>query len=151
MNSFKFLTPNKQPIRQWGGGDIRNNIRTIVYDLNGTAITILNEERPNGMNRIKCEGFAIKSFRWSHNFDHRLTFGENTRTNSEVYEGTIGRFFDTYRDRVINAHRRHARLTIAPVIERIDYSGSSFYTDTLKFSNGDMWVKIIYKKFYERV
>ena len=56
---------------------------------------------------------------------------------------------ETYRNREIT--NRHATLPFVPVIERIEYEGSCFYQDTLRFSNGNMWVKIVYKKFYERV
>lgn len=143
MTSFKFLT-NKtiQPIREWGGGF---NLRTIVYDLNGTSISVLNEIRQMSANRIECENFVIRSFRWARNFDHTQILGENYTSHIEVYEGTIGRFFDTYGNR----SQADCRLPITPVIERIDYSGSSFYADTLKFSRDSMWVTITYKKFYE--
>jgi hypothetical protein len=46
---------------------------------------------------------------------------------------------------------RHAILPVVPVIQKIEYENTCFYQDTLKFSDGNMWVKIVYKKFYERV
>ena len=147
MRTFKFLSQIKQSTYQWGGG----NLRTIVYDLNGTHITILNELSPANTNRIECENYVIKLFRWVRNFDHRLILGENSRTNSQVYEGTIGRFFETYDDRKRMYINRHAKLPNIPVIEKIEYGGSTFLADTLKFSNNNMWVKITYKKFYARV
>jgi hypothetical protein len=66
-----------------------------------------------------------------------------------VYEGTIDRFMETYRNR--RNINRHAKLPTIPVIQKIEYEDTCFYQDTLKFSDGNMWVKIVYKKFYERV
>lgn len=148
VNEFKFFQKyKKQQTYQWGG----NNVRTIVYDTNGTYITRVTETLTANCNRIQYDNpiIVIHTFRWTRNFDYRLILGENYRTNSEVYEGTIDRFMETYRNR--SEVIRHATLPPVPVIERIEYGGSCFYEDTLKFSNGNMWVKIVYKKFYERV
>ena len=146
IKDFKFFQ-KEIPQRHWGG----NNVRTIVYDTNGTYIIKINETLTENENRLQYDNpiIIIHSFRWTRNFDHRLILGENYRTNSEVYEGTIDRFMETYRNR--SEVIRHATLPPVPVIERIEYEGSCFYQDTLRFSNGNMWVKIIYKKFYERV
>lgn len=145
MTPFKFLTP-AIPQRQLG----ENNVRTIVYDTNGTHIIKINETLTANCNRLQYDNpiIVINTFRWVRNFDHRLILGENYRTNSEVYEGTIDSFIETYRNR--SEVIRHATLPPVPVIERIEYEGSCFYEDTLKFSNGNMWVKIKYKKFYVR-
>ena len=139
--------PIRRPQRHWGG----NNVRTIVYDTNGTHIIKISETLTANCNRLQYDNpiIVIHSFRWSRNFDHRLILGENYRTNSEVYEGTLDRFMETYCNRC--EVTRHATLPPVPVIERIEYEGSCFYQDTLRFSSGTMWVKIIYKKFYERV
>ena len=149
IKPFKFLTSAKSltPQRHWGG----NNVRTIVYDTNGTHIIKISETLTANCNRLQYDNpiIVIHTFRWTRNFDHRLILGENYRTNSEVYEGTLDRFVETYHNR--SEVTRHATLPPVPVIERIEYSGSCFYEDTLRFSNGNMWVKIIYKKFYERV
>lgn len=146
IKSFKFFQ-KEIPQRHWGG----TNVRTIVYDTNGTHIIKINETLTANCNRLQYDNpiIVIHTFRWSRNFDHRLILGENYRTNSEVYEGTLDRFVETYHNR--SEVTRHATLPPVPVIERIEYSGSCFYEDTLRFSNGSMWVKIIYKKFYERV
>lgn len=152
MKTFKFLTPSKPSTTgrysRWGG----TNTTGIAFN-DGNTITRHCETLTANCNRLQYENFNniihIHSFRWVRNFNHRLILGENYRTNSEVYEGTIDRFIETYCNRrdVI----RHATLPIIPVIERIEYCGSCFYADTLRFSNGNMWVKITYKKFYERV
>ena len=148
IKPFKFLTPAKPPVtgRYWGG----HNVQGIRYS-NGYSIIRISETLTANCNRLQYDNpiIVIHTFRWTINFDYRLILGENYRTNSEVYEGTIDRFMETYcnRSEVI----RHATLPPVPVIERIEYEGSCFYQDTLRFSNGNMWVKIIYKKFYERV
>lgn len=148
MKAFKFLTPPKPPIRSYWGG---TNTHSIVF-LNGNTITRHSEILTAAdYNRLQYDNpiIVIHTFRWSRNFDHRLILGENYRTNSEIYEGTLDRFMETYRNREIT--NRHATLPFVPVIERIEYEGSCFYQDTLRFSSGTMWVKIVYKKFYERV
>ena len=147
MKTFKFLTPAKPTIRSYWGG---TNTHSIVF-LNGNTITRHSEILTADYNRLQYDNpiIVIHSFRWSRNFNHREILGENYRTNSEVYEGTLDRFMETYRNREIT--NRHATLPFVPVIERIEYEGSCFYQDTLRFTSGTMWVKIIYKKFYERV
>ena len=146
IKPFKFLTPAKPTIRSYWGG---TNTHSIVF-LNGNTITRHSETLTENENRLRYDNPIIVNltFRWSRNFDHRLILGENYRTNSEVYEGTIDRFIETYRNR--SEVIRHATLPPVPVIERIEYEGSCFYQDTLRFSSGTMWVKIIYKKFYVR-
>jgi hypothetical protein len=148
MRPFKFLTPAKPLVTgtYWGG----TNTTRITYS-NGTTITRHSETLTENENRLRYDNPIIVNltFRWSRNFNHRLILGENYRTNSEVYEGTLDRFVETYHNR--SEVTRHATLPPVPVIERIEYSGSCFYQDTLRFSSGTMWVKIIYKKFYERV
>lgn len=149
MKAFKFLTPAKPLVTgtYWGG----TNTHSIVF-LNGNTITRHSEILTAAdYNRLQYDNpiIVIHTFRWSRNFDHRLILGENYRTNSEIYEGTLDRFMETYRNREIT--NRHATLPFVPVIERIEYEGSCFYQDTLRFSSGTMWVKIVYKKFYERV
>ena len=138
--------PIRTPQRHWGG----TNTHSIVF-LNGNTITRHSQTLTANCNRLQYDNpiIVIHSFRWSRNFDHRLILGENYRTNSEVYEGTLDRFMETYCNRC--EVTRHATLPPVPVIERIEYEGSCFYQDTLRFSSGNMWVKIIYKKFYERV
>ena len=147
MKTFKFLTSAKPTIRSYWGG---TNTHSIVF-LNGNTITRHSEILTADYNRLQYDNpiIVIHSFRWSRNFNHREILGENYRTNSEVYEGTLDRFMETYRNREIT--NRHATLPFVPVIERIEYEGSCFYQDTLRFTSGTMWVKIIYKKFYERV
>ena len=147
MKTFKFLTPAKPTIRSYWGG---TNTHSIVF-LNGNTITSHSETLTENENRLQYDNpiIVIHTFRWSRNFNHREILGENYRTNSEVYEGTLDRFMETYRNREIT--NRHATLPFVPVIERIEYEGSCFYQDTLRFTSGTMWVKIIYKKFYERV
>ena len=146
MKTFKFLTPAKPTIRSYWGG---TNTHSIVF-LNGNTITRHSEILTADYNRLQYDNpiIVIHSFRWSRNFNHREILGENYRTNSEVYEGTLDRFMETYRNREIT--NRHATLPFVPVIERIEYEGSCFYQDTLRFTSGTMWVKIIYKKFYVR-
>ena len=147
IKDFKFLTPTKPTIRSYWGG---TNTHSIVF-LNGNTITRHSEIlTADDYNRLQYDNpiIVIHSFRWSRNFDHRLILGENYRTNSEVYEGTLDRFVETYHNR--SEVIRHATLPPVPVIERIEYEGSCFYQDTLRFSSGTMWVKIIYKKFYVR-
>ena len=149
MKTFKFLTPAKPPIpqRYWGG----HNVQGIRYSNGYSIIRISELTLTENENRLRYDNPIIVNltFRWSRNFNHREILGENYRTNSEIYEGTLDRFMETYRNREIT--NRHATLPFVPVIERIEYEGSCFYQDTLRFSNGNMWVKIIYKKFYERV
>ena len=149
IKQFKFLTSAKSltPQRHWGG----NNVRTIVYDTNGTYIIKINETLTENENRLRYDNPIIVNltFRWTRNYNHREILGENYRTNSLVYEGTIDRFMETYNNR--REVTRHITIPAVPVIERIEYEGSCFYQDTVRFSNGNMWVKIIYKKFYERV
>jgi hypothetical protein len=148
INNFKFLTPAKPPVtgRYWGG----HNVQGIRYS-NGYSIIRINETLTADYNRLQYDNpiIVIHSFRWSRNFNHREILGENYRTNSEIYEGTLDRFMETYRNREIT--NRHATLPFVPVIERIEYERACFDTDSLRFTNGNMWVKIIYKKFYERV
>jgi hypothetical protein len=148
IKEFKFLTPAKPPItgRYWGG----TNTQGIRFN-NGNTITRHSETLTANHNRLQYDNpiIVIHSFRWVENFNHRLILGENYRTNSEVYEGTIDRFMETYRNR--SEIIRHATLPPVPVIERIQCGGACFYRDTLRFSHGNMWVKIVYKKFYERV
>ena len=148
ITPFKFLTPAKPLVtgRYWGG----TNTTGITFS-NGTTITRHSETLTADYNRIQYDNpiIVIHSFRWARNYNHREILGENYRTNSEVYEGTIDRFMETYHNR--SEVIRHATLPPVPVIERIEYEGSCFYQDTLRFSSGTMWVKIIYKKFYERV
>jgi len=147
IKQFKFLTPAKPTIRSYWGG---TNTHNIVF-LNGNTITSHSETLTADYNRLQYDNpiIVIHSFRWSRNFNHREILGENYRTNSEIYEGTLDRFMETYRNREIT--NRHATLPFVPVIERIEYERACFDTDSLRFSNGNMWVKIIYKKFYERV
>ena len=147
INNFKFLTPAKPTIRSYWGG---TNTHSIVF-LNGNTITSHSETLTADYNRLQYDNpiIVIHSFRWSRNFNHREILGENYRTNSEIYEGTLDRFMETYRNREIT--NRHATLPFVPVIERIEYERACFDTDSLRFTNGNMWVKIIYKKFYERV
>ena len=147
MKTFKFLTPSKPTIRSYWGG---TNTHSIVF-LNGNTITSHSETLTENENRLQYDNpiIVIHTFRWSRNFNHREILGENYRTNSEIYEGTLDRFVETYHNR--SEVTRHATLPPVPVIERIEYEGSCFYQDTLRFSSGTMWVKIIYKKFYERV
>jgi len=148
ITPFKFLTPAKPPVtgRYWGG----HNVQGIRYS-NGYSIIRISETLAANMNRIQYDNpiIVIHSFRWARNYNHREILGENYRTNSLVYEGTIDRFMETYNNR--REVTRHITIPAVPVIERIEYEGSCFYQDTLRFSNGNMWVKIIYKKFYERV
>ena len=146
MKTFKFLTPAKPTIRSYWGG---TNTHSIVF-LNGNTITRHSEILTDDYNRLQYDNpiIVIHSFRWSRNFNHRVILGENYRTNSEVYEGTLDRFVETYHNR--SEVIRHATLPPVPVIERIEYEGACFYQDTLRFSSGTMWVKIIYKKFYVR-
>ena len=138
------IEPNS--IRSYWGG---TNTHSIVF-LNGNTITSHSETLTENENRLQYDNpiIVIHTFRWSRNFNHREILGENYRTNSEIYEGTLDRFMETYHNR--SEVIRHATLPPIPVIERIEYEGSCFYQDTLRFSSGTMWVKIIYKKFYVR-
>lgn len=147
MKEFKFLTLAKPIVtgRYWGG----TNTTGITFN-NGNTITRHSETLTANCNRLQYNNpiIVIHSFRWTINFNHRLILGENYRANTGVYEGTIDRFMETYRNR--RDVTRPTTLPPVPVIERIEYEGACFYQDTLRFSNGDMWVKIIYKKFYVR-
>ena len=148
IKPFKFLTPAKPPItgRYWGG----TNTQGITFN-NGNTIMRITENLTANMNRFQYVHplIIIHSFFWVRNYNHRLILGENFRTNTEVYEGTIDRFMETYCNR--RDVNRHATLPIVPVIQKIEYEDTCFYQDTLKFSDGNMSVKIVYKKFYERV
>ena len=91
MKSFKFLTSAKPPItgRYWGG----TNTQGITFS-NGNTIMRITENLTANMNRFQYVHplIIIHSFFWVRNYNHRLILGENFRTNTEVYEGTIDRF-----------------------------------------------------------
>ena len=148
MKTFKFLTPIPQQTRgrYWGGPGLSG-----VSFNNGDVITRRNELLGFNFNRIQYQNpnISIGTFRWVDNYNHRILIGENCRTNSEIYVGTIGRFYDTYANR--KRIDRIAFLPDFPVIQKIVCNGCIFFCDSLIFNNSEMWVRITYKKFYERV
>ena len=139
MKPFKFLSKVK-----YRADD--NNPNVIRFE-NGETIWRVDELLFSGINRIQCGPLDIKQFRWSSNFDYEEIMGENMVSDIGYYAGPINNFFQHYELRRLHPFR-DSILPEIPVIQRIEYRGIIFASDSLSFHNQNAYVHIRYKRFF---
>ena len=146
MKTFKFLSnkPTTPRGRIWGG----LNVGGMTFE-NGDTIIRTNTFHPHNQSEISSGSIPFTIW-WKDNYEYFEQLNERRVGINiiESYEGTIGRFMETY-----NHRRRTFRqwyYSIYPVFTQIECNGCTYYADDIHFSNNDMWIRIRYLIFVNR-
>lgn len=145
MKTFKFFKNNidNQRVNSYN----TENSSTITF-AGGKFITSIRQDLSRHSN-IWCGDFNPVAFFWEDRCSTNLY--QNHTEGHSTYEGTIGRFIETYRYRIRINPMSNQIIPYNPVLVEIRYGFSHFINDDVMFSHEDMWVQIIYKVFYENI
>ena len=142
MKPFKFLKNKNSTKVSHQYGSVGMSVA--VFTDNETITTIVQNVTQH--NNLWNGNNATYPIWWANRYTD--TEYSDYREVIHTYEGTIGRFQQTYNYRNFHLCRANIKMPLHPVLNSIQYGECYYFTNDIKFSDENMWVKIKYKAFH---